>query len=91
MSLWEILVPASNRTESFSYEHHKKWDAFVRGIAGGVTILKPGKGEWVCPEGSIFTDRVIPCRIACDREQIERIIDFTIKLFAESCHGLQVV
>ena len=78
--LWEILVPASNNKEQkFSYEHHKKWDAFVKEITGGVTIMKTAKGEWISPSGKLYVDRMIPCRINCNEEQISKIIDFTIE------------
>ncbi len=78
--LWEILVPASNnKDQNFSYEHHKEWDAFVKKITGGVTIMKPAKGEWLSPTGKLYVDRMIPCRIVCTEEQISEIIDFTIE------------
>ena len=42
--LWEILVPASNnKDKEFSYEHHKAWDAFVKNITGGLTVMKTAK------------------------------------------------
>jgi hypothetical protein len=76
---WEILVPASNNKDlNFTYEHHKEWDAFVKHLTGGVTIMKTAKGEWVSPDGKLYIDRMIPCRIACTRYEILRIIDFTI-------------
>lgn len=78
--LYEILVPASSNSQArFTYAHHKKWDAFVMSVAKGVTIMKVGKGSWVSPDGSLYKDRVIPCRIACTREEIDIIIDFTLK------------
>jgi hypothetical protein len=76
--LWEILVPASNGKDRFSYEHHKQWDSFVKNITGGVTVMKPAKGQWVSPTGKLYIDRMIPCRIVCSEEQISEIIDFTI-------------
>lgn len=80
MQLWEILVPASNNKQKFSYNHHKEWDSFVRNISGGVTILKTGKGEWISPEGELFEDRVIQCRFSVfNLKQVEEIIDFTLK------------
>ena len=81
MELWEILVPASNGKKKikFSYNHHKEWDAFVRNISGGVTILKTGKGEWISPDGELFADRVIPCRVVIkSKEEIDKIINFTL-------------
>jgi hypothetical protein len=79
--LWEILVPASNNKHlNFSYAHHKKWDAFVKNITGGLTVMKTAKGQWISPVTGIeYLDRVIPCRIACSEEQINDIIAFTIK------------
>lgn len=78
--LWEILVPASNnKDQNFSYEQHKEWDAFVKKITGGLTIMKTAKGEWVSPTGKLYVDRMIPCRIVCSEEQISEIIDFTIE------------
>lgn len=82
--LWEILVPASNNKNlNFSYEHHKNWDAFVKKITGGVTIIKTAKGEWVSPTGKLYIDRMIPCRIVCNEEQISTIIDFTIEHYGQ--------
>ena len=78
--LWEILVPASNnKDKAFTYEHHKAWDEFVKNLTGGVTIMKTAKGQWVSPEGELYIDRVIPCRIVCNEEQISEIVDFTIE------------
>ena len=78
--LWEILVPASNNTDQkFTYEQHKEWDAFVKKVTGGVTVMKTAKGQWVSPTGKLYIDRMIPCRIVCDEQQISEIIDFTIK------------
>ena len=77
--MWEILVPASsNENGRFSYEYHKEWDEFVKKIAGGITINKTAKGEWVSPNGTLFKDKVIPVRIMCTEDEIEKIIDFTI-------------
>jgi len=78
MELWEILVPASKSKKKFTYEHHKAWDDFVKSISGGLTVLKTGKGQWISPEGILHIDRVIPCRIICSRQQIERIVNFTL-------------
>jgi len=83
IKLYEILVPASNRIDKFSYEHHKEWDAFVTGIAGGVTVHKSSKGEWTSPTGELYRDRMIPCKIACTEKQIIEIIDFTIKHYKQ--------
>jgi hypothetical protein len=77
--MWEILVPASgNDDQKFSYEHHKLWDEFVKSIAGGLTINKTAKGEWISPSGALFRDRMIPVRILCTEEDIEKIIKYTI-------------
>lgn len=76
--MWEILVPASWRKTRFTYEHHKEWDAYVKEIAGGLTVYRGVKGEWISPSGELFKDRMIPVRVACAEEDIHKIIDFTI-------------
>lgn len=70
--MWEILVPASGKEQEFAFEHHKEWDKYVRNMAGGLTILKTAKGEWVSPDGTLFRDRVIPVRINCTKKQIKK-------------------
>ena len=67
----------------FSYNHHKEWDAYVKGLTGGVTIMKTAKGEWVSPNGELYIDKMIPCRIVCNEEQISKIIDFTIEHYSQ--------
>lgn len=82
--IWEILVPASNdRDLKFTHSHHKAWDAYVKNVTGGVTIMKTAKGEWVSPSGKTHTDRMIPCRIVCTEEQVSDIIDFTIAHYSQ--------
>lgn len=82
--LWEILVPASNnKDKEFTYEHHKAWDAFVKELTGGVTIMKTAKGQWVSPSGELYVDKMIPCRIACNRHEIFQIIKFTMEHYSQ--------
>jgi len=58
---------------------HRVWDAKVRAITGGLTVLKPAKGYWVDPVSkTLFHDRTIPVRIACTRAQVNAIIKLTI-------------
>ena len=78
--LWEILVPtARNSGKPFRTRHHREWDKRVRRISGGLTIMQPAKGQWISPTGALFAERVIPVRIICTREQIDKIIEITIK------------
>ena len=58
-------------------DHHKEWDAMVREIGGGLTILRTAKGEWLNDEGRLFFDRMIPVRIYCSEPDIDRIIELT--------------
>jgi HD superfamily phosphodiesterase len=77
--LWEILVPrCSNTGSEYSLKHHHKWDKNVRGIAKGLTILKPAKGHWVNPDGRVFVEQMIPVRVYCTKGQIEMIIGLTM-------------
>ena len=80
--MWEILVPTvSNEGKPFRTRYHRVWDNKVRTIAGGLTVLRPAIGQWVNPEGDLFKERMIPVRIMCSRDQIEEIIDITMKYY----------
>lgn len=80
--LWEILVPTvRNNGRPFRTRYHRVWDKKVREITGGLTIFTPAKGQWVSPDGELFTERMIPVRIACTREQMDEIIALTLKYY----------
>lgn len=78
--LWEILVPTVRRIGGQPYRtrFHRVWDEKVRAFSGGLTILTPAKGQWVCPESSeLFVERMIPVRFIATEEQKDRICDMT--------------
>ncbi len=79
MSLYEILVPTTYQDtgKPVSVRHHREWDKYVRNISGGLTILKPAKGQWLC-QGKVYEDRVIPVRLTCTAAQIQKICQFTL-------------
>lgn len=78
MEMWEILVPTiTNEGKPIKTKFHKVWDMKVYSITNGLTILTPTKGKWVSPTGTLFSERMIPVRIACTAEQIIQIIDMT--------------
>lgn len=79
MELWEILVPTKygDNEKPIRTKHHKNWDSYVRGVAGGLTLLTPQKGQWVYQD-KLIEERVIPVKIACTRKQIDTIIEFTL-------------
>lgn len=82
--MWEILVPTiRNDGRPFRTRYHRVWDDKVRAIAGGLTILRPAIGQWVSPDGTLFKERMIPVRIMCTREEIEKIVDITIKYYEQ--------
>lgn len=81
--LWEILVPCQwNTGKPVRTRHHKEWDKRVRSIAGGLTIMKPAKGQWV-HEGALFEERMIPVRIACNAKQIVKIAHITLQHYKQ--------
>tara|TARA_Y100000034_G_C6896119_1_gene413180 strand:+ start:1905 stop:2099 length:195 start_codon:yes stop_codon:yes gene_type:complete len=41
------------------------------------------KGEWISPDGVLFRERMIPVRICCTEEQIEKIADMTAKYYEQ--------
>lgn len=80
--MWEILVPTvSNKGRPFRTRYHRVWDAKVRKLSHGLTILNPIKGQWVSPNGDLFTERMIPVRIMCFRQDINKIVDFTMEYY----------
>jgi hypothetical protein len=77
--LWEILVPTvRNNGKPYRTRYHRVWDKMVRTISGGLTILPPSKGQWIAPDGTLFSERMIPVRILATSEEMDRIIDMTI-------------
>lgn len=84
MKLYEILVPTNrNDGRPISARFHRIWDKKVMEISGGVTILSPAKGKWSSPDDELFDERMIPVRIACDENDIEKIIDFTMDYYEQ--------
>ncbi len=76
--LFEILVPTQygDTLKPISTKHHKNWDAWVRRISGGLTILKSAKGQWIHKD-SLFEEKVIPVRIFCTRKDMDKIVSFS--------------
>lgn len=83
LTLWEILVPTILNNKPIKTRYHRVWDAKVRNIANGLTILKPAKGTWVSDSGELFEERMIPVRIACNENQIIQIMDMTAKYYKQ--------
>lgn len=82
MDLWEILVPTvRNDGRPIKTRYHRVWDAKIREISGGLTIMSPAKGQWVAPNGELFAERMIPVRIIATEDQINQIIDLTMKYY----------
>lgn len=82
-NLYEILVPCQwNDGKPVRTRHHREWDTRVRKIAGGLTILRPGKGQWV-HEDELYEDRVIPVRIFCTADDIQQIATVTIEHYEQ--------
>ena len=79
--LWEILVPTTKDGKPIRTRYHRVWDEKVRKITGGLTILQPAKGQWIAPDGELFTERMIPVRIAGSREQILKIMELTLAYY----------
>ncbi len=84
MKLWEILVPTMTpEGKPIRTRYHRVWDAKVREISKGLTILQPAKGQWISQHGELFTERMIPVRIACTEPQINQIADMTAKYYRQ--------
>ena len=83
--MWEILVPTvRNSGKPYTTRHHQTWDRQVRHIAGGLTVLKPAKGQWINPsDGALFIERMIPVRIVCTSKQMDDVIARTFKHYPD--------
>lgn len=81
--LWEILVPTlRNNGRPYRTRFHRVWDAKVKEISGGLTILHPAIGYWV-NEGATQKERMIPVRVICTEEQICQILQITLKYYEQ--------
>jgi hypothetical protein len=79
-TLWEILVPVcDNEGNKYDISYHKQWDGFVRSftIGKGITIFKSARGVWVAIDGEEHEEKMIPVRVYCSDESIQKIVDFT--------------
>jgi hypothetical protein len=82
--LWEILVPTQNNLgKPYRTRYHRVWDSKVRAISGGLTILPVVKGQWLDPNGVLFAERMIPVRIIATENQIDKIIQLTLKYYQQ--------
>ena len=75
--LWEVLIPTTLHGTSILENHHHQWDQFVRGLAGGLTILRTVKGQWISPKQIVVAESVIPVRIICTKSEVKKILLFT--------------
>lgn len=84
MILYEILVPCqTNKGKPIRTRQHREWDQRVRRITGGLTVMAPAKGHWVSPYGKVFSERMIPVRIAADVSSMREIADMTAKFYQQ--------
>lgn len=75
------MPTVNNNGRPFRTRYHRVWDAKVRKLSWGLTILTPVRGQWVSPDGDLFTERMIPVRIMCFRQDINKIVDFTMEYY----------
>ena len=62
-----------NDGRPFRLRYHRVWDAKVKAISGGLTIVAPVRGVWIPPTKEEFKERMIPVRIMCTRSEILEI------------------
>lgn len=84
LKFYEILVPTQfNDGKPIRTRYHRVWDKKVRDITGGLTIIPPIRGQWISSDGELFSERMIPVRIACTAEQIEQIADISAEYYKQ--------
>lgn len=82
--LWEILVPQKDALgASWRAGMHDEWDSMVTTMTGGLSICKPSIGKWADQKGGVSREHMIPVRIACSEEQIQRIMKITLKHYVQ--------
>jgi hypothetical protein len=76
--LWEILVPTiRNDGRPIRTRFHRVWDAKIREISSGLTVMSVAKGQWV-HQDKLYAERMIPVRIIATRAEIIKIIDMSL-------------
>jgi len=82
--LWEILVPVdySDGSGFIPIEYHKQWDAYIRRISNGMTILRSAIGEWGDGD-NIIRERMIPVRLLATREELDKILEVTKEFYKQ--------
>lgn len=81
--LYEILVPECwNHGTKIPVDYHQEWDALVRAISGGLTVLRPFKGQWEF-NNNLFTEHVIPCRVLATRAEMDKIVEITMEHYPD--------
>lgn len=80
-ALWEILVPTvRNDGRPFRLRYHRVWDARVRAISGGQTVMPVAKGYWLSQD-QLYAERMIPVRVLATREEIEMIVEMSLDYY----------
>lgn len=85
MKLYEILVPTiRNDGRPIKTRFHRVWDARVRELTGGITILpKNTSGEWISPDGTLYREQMIPVRIMTNGGTMWEIARMTAKYYEQ--------
>jgi hypothetical protein len=73
----------NGETRPVRTRYHRVWDAKVRDISGGLTILSPAKGHWISPDKELFVERMIPVRLLCTFAEIKKIAAMTAKYYRQ--------
>ena len=89
ISLYEILVPVEMPvlekdgriiSKRIKVKYHRIWDDYVRNLISGLTIMRPVKGQWIDKiTNRMYSEPMIPVRIACTPNDLVNIADFTAK------------
>jgi hypothetical protein len=82
-SLYRILVPTvRNDGRPFNLRYHRVWDAKVREITGGLTIMPVAKGQWV-NGNDLFVERMIPVELMATEKQMIEIVAITLAYYEQ--------
>jgi len=80
-SLWEIMIPKNiDKHTIFHVSSHRQWNKYVEELTGGMVFFSNLDRRWISStKTSPYFDNKIPVRIFCSKEQMDKIIDFTMQ------------
>lgn len=83
-SLYEILIPVYyNDGDAIPSKVITEWTDFTIKLAGGLTRFPEVIGSWRSQNGKVYTEYMVPFRVACKKEDMEKLAELALRLFKQ--------